>query len=77
MTENQFQPGDVVYHKANNLRMVVMSVKENSIHTCFVIPNGIYKYDSFAPIELSKKPIKEDERYDPIVIYQLEEKKSS
>lgn len=75
MTDQTFKPGDVVFHKANNLRMVVVEMNGSSILTEFVNANGEFVQDSFMPIVLSTFPTASD--YENIrVINQLESKAS-
>jgi len=57
MSENTFKQGDIVYHKANNLRMVVMSVEEEHVYAKYVGIDGRYDIISFVHFELSKAPI--------------------
>ncbi|MEJ5143971.1 hypothetical protein [Sphingobacterium sp. MYb388] len=57
MEENQFKPGDIVYHKANNLRMVVIGIKGDQSNCRFVEKAGVFKNDLFFNIELSNTPL--------------------
>lgn len=74
MSEQTFQPGDIVYHKANNLRMVVLSSGENYTSCRCVNINGTYDEINFKPFELSKSPIFDNE---VPVVAQLETRKNS
>ena len=54
--ENQvFKPGDVVFHKANNLRMVVLEVDGEFISCKLVNALGHFIKDNFSSIEISLK----------------------
>jgi hypothetical protein len=57
MEQNQFKPGDIVYHKANNLRMVVIGIKGDQCNCTLVEKSGVFKNDLFFNIELSETPI--------------------
>ena len=68
MAENQFQLGDIVYHKANNLRMVVQRISnENTVVCEFINRAGNIVQDSFSNHVISNHP-KEDAGIDRINI---------
>ena len=70
---DQFNPGDIVYHKVNNLRMVVLSITEIDASCQYVTSSGIFFETKFKLFQLSKTPISTS---DAPVITQLEMKKS-
>lgn len=72
MAETTFNPGDIVYHKANNLRMVVISANDAVIKTEFINAKGDFAQDSFAKTAVSTKPILEEPGVK--ALYQLESK---
>jgi hypothetical protein len=55
MANQEFKNGDVVYHKANNLRMVVISADDDGTTTCrFVAANGEFSKFIFHNCELQR-----------------------
>lgn len=69
MTNQIFTPGDIVFHKANNLRMVVISCYEAHLTLQFVNTLGKFIQDDF-PITVINR------YYDDslIILTQLESK---
>lgn len=65
MSQETFNPGDVVYHKANNLRMVVLQVLKDNLKCNFVTSYGTFSQAysrneyKFYHFEVSKEPMKE------------------
>lgn len=59
MTETTFNPGDIVYHKANNLRMVVVSVSGSAIKVQYVTAYGKFDETVFIASSLSERPIED------------------
>jgi len=56
MSETKFNPGDIVYHKANNLRMVVTFADDNSCRCTYVDVYGKYQNEVFLYNVLSNEP---------------------
>lgn len=71
---DQFNPGDIVYHKVNNLRMVVLSSNATYATCKYVSAYGNYEESNFQVFELSQHPTQSK---DIPVISQLETKKNS
>lgn len=67
--ENPFKPGDIVFHKANNLRMVVLATFESSCSCRYVSAAG-----QFTKMEFSIQEISATKFDDTLIIYQLESK---
>lgn len=74
MKNEKLTAGDIVYHKANNLRMVVITVQETAIRCRYVDKFGKFQLDNFLPIELSKTTIG-DTNFP--AIHQLESKEAT
>ncbi|WP_454880624.1 hypothetical protein [Sphingobacterium detergens] len=55
MANQEFKNGDVVYHKANNLRMVVIEAEDDGVTTCrFVDSKGEFSKLIFFNCEIQK-----------------------
>lgn len=54
MSTEEFKPGDIVYHKANNLRMVVISKIEDKITCRYINKEAEFSTLRFYPFELTK-----------------------
>lgn len=55
MTEDQFQPGDIVYHKVYDLKMVVIYLSsETKVHCRFISARGGFTSEDFYNIEVTK-----------------------
>lgn len=60
MSDQSFSVGDVVYHKANNLRMVLVKVNTDSTFECRYLNHENKFYEGqFRSCELSKRSIDE------------------
>lgn len=57
MENNKFEKGDIVYHKVNGLRMVVLAAGETHLSCRFVSPSGQFLENEFLAWELSDKGI--------------------
>lgn len=53
----EFKAGDVVYHKANGQRMVVIESNDSSCSCRYQAPNGDLLNGKFYNVELSLRPI--------------------
>ncbi|WP_312331957.1 hypothetical protein [Sphingobacterium sp.] len=56
MAETNFKAGDIVYHKANNLRMVVISNRDTYVKCRYINANGSFTLGDFVDIELINIP---------------------
>lgn len=70
--ENPFNPGDIVFHKVNNLRMVVLRSLTKSCVCRYISASGQFSEMDFEIVELNAKY---DEHIE--VTYQLDSKKAS
>jgi len=69
MEENKFQLGEIVYHKANNLRMVINGFSnENAVVCEFINRSGNIVQDTFSIHVLSNHPT-EDAGIDGITVH--------
>ncbi len=71
MSESQFKKGNIVYHKANNLRMVIIGTKENESFCRYVDYNGKFVGEWYYNIEISREPIPTSGSDEAKVIYSL------
>ena len=71
MAEETFKAGDIVYHKVNNLRMVVLRVANHIVVCRFINPSGNFDNKEFNSFELAKNSPSNE-----MVTYQLESKTS-
>lgn len=58
MAEQEFKNGDVVYHKVNNLRMVIISTSEYFVDCRYVTASGNFTEMSFYKLELKSETSK-------------------
>jgi len=71
MAEETFKPGDIVYHKINNLRMVVIRSSGEAINCRIIRPSGTFDTEDFKAFEVSATPL-----VDEFITFQLEAKTS-
>lgn len=74
MAQESFNQGDVVYHKANNLRMVVVEANDTKIRAVYVEADGSFKEAVFQHFLLSKLPIPIPGHRTADVLYQMQSK---
>lgn len=63
MSETEFKPGDVVFHKVNNLRMVVTNVYNDGVTCTYLNHSNSFATGDFKACELSAKSINDNHIY--------------
>ena len=76
MSEPTFKPGEIVYHKVNHLRMVLINQEDNRSFCKYLNADGNFELDWFESIEISTRPIPVPGFNSAVAIYSLPLKSS-